>query len=135
MIANLNKKIKNDPTKVFLQIAGILFLIAVVALLLADFKMYQRKRELKVEIESYEKKIKAIKENTAKLQEEIANTDNQEYLEKIAYEQGMVKTGEKQVIFVVPDKKQTEEDKKQNNFWGAFTGWLSGAWSWIKNKF
>lgn len=136
MVSNFSKKGNKDfPIKKFwLQAGAIFFVMAIIALAIADFKIYQKKQELISKVESYKKKIEDIKESNQALQEEIGNSDNPEYLEKIAYEQGMVKKGEKAVVFLAPEQKiETLENKK--SFWNNFTGWLSMSWGWIKSKF
>ena len=99
--------------------------------------MYQKKKELALQIDNYKKQIEEIKQNSQNLKDEIANSDNQDYIEKIAYEQlGQQKPGEKEVIFVTPEKKPAAIASPEN-FWSAkvWSTWFSGAWQWIKNKF
>ena len=139
MIADFGKKQKgNFPgNKIAFQIAGILFLIIIIALIIADFKMYQRRKELALQIDNYKKQIAEIQKNSQTLKDDIANSGNQDYIEKIAYEQlGEQKPGEKEVIFVAPSKKPAPVSQSEN-FWSIkyFTDWLSQAWSWIKSRF
>ena len=133
MVSDFNKKRNREvvKNKILFQAGGVLLIIIVATFIVADFKIYQRKRDLALQIDSYKKQIEEIKKNNETLKEQIANSDNSEYLEKIAYEQGMVKKGEKEVIFVMPEQKPAQPSA-QNNFWPS---WLSGAWNWIKSKF
>ena len=127
-----NKAFFND--KLLFRVLGVAFLIIIFVLILADFKMYQKKRELAAQVNSYQKKIEDIKKSSQTLKDEIANSDNPDYLEKIAYEQlGQTKAGETEYIFITPPK-QTEAAAKPQNFWDNFMGSLSSAWSWIKSK-
>jgi len=134
MVADFNKKQKRDFSgkDIAFQIAGILFVIIFGVLFYSDIKMDQKKKELAAEIVNYQKQIADIKKSNQTLKDEIANSNNSDYIEKIAYEQlGEQKPGEKEVIFVTPPKK-TETAIKPEIQW---TGWLSGVWQWIKSKF
>ena len=75
MVANFNKKQKTEPgvEKVAFQIVGILFCVIVVVLIFADIKMYQKKKELLSEINSYKKQITDIQNSSKTIQSEIAN--------------------------------------------------------------
>jgi cell division protein FtsB len=131
---DFNKKANREffNNKLLFKTAGILFIAGILVLILADFKIYQKKKELTSEVAAYQKKIEDIKKSNQTLKEEIANQDNKDYLEKIAYEQGMVKAGEKEIIYYKSSPEKPKEAAKAQNFW---TGWLSGAWNWIKSKF
>jgi cell division protein FtsB len=138
MVTDFEKKRNREDyvNRMLFQIAGIFVLIILIILVVADFKMYQKKQELSAQLNSYQKKIDDIKKSNQALKDEIANSDNLEYLEKVAYEQGMTKPGEREVIFVSP-KNQTLQSSPiaSKNVWANFTGWLSGSWQWIKSKF
>jgi cell division protein FtsB len=134
MVANFNKKQKAETSinKVAFQIAGILFLIIFIVLVVADIKMDQRKRELVSEINNYKKQIAAIQKNNQDLKNSIANQNNPDYIEKIAYEQlGEQKPGEKEVIFVAPPKT-TEPVVSPKSYWYSR---IENSWNWIKSKF
>ncbi len=132
---NENRKVFNK--KLLFKVVGVAFLIAVAFLIFEDAKMYQKKQKLAAQIISYQKQIQEIERSNQTLKEEIANADNIDYLEKIAYEQlGQQRPGEKEIIFITPEKKP-ELAETQQNFWEpkSWTGWLSGTWEWIKSKF
>jgi len=134
MVADFNKKRKEDffDKKLLFKAAGVLLIIIIAALVVADIKIYRKRCGLVSQIESYKKQIEDIKKSNQTLQNEIANADNQEYLEKIAYEQlGQQKPGEQEVIFVSPEEKPAPATL-QTNSWAS---WFLGVWQWIKNKF
>jgi len=120
-----------------IRAAAFLVIVAVVILIVADFKIWRQRKSLEAEILNYNNKISQLKERNKKLEEAIANSDNPDYIEKIAREeQGMQKEGETAVSFVMPDNSQ------QNNFtatntsaYSQWIGWLSGSWNWIKGLF
>ena len=69
MVADFNKKQKSEfsGNKIVLQMAAVLFLIIVVILVFANFKMYQKRKELVSQIDNYEKQIAEIKKSSQKL--------------------------------------------------------------------
>lgn len=117
--------------KALFQGVGTIIIIFLAILVIADVRIYLKKHELVSQIDSYKKQIEEIQKSSQTLKEEIANSDNPNYLEKIAYEQGMVKAGEKEIIFMAPTPGPTPGPAKQN-FWAASLGQL---WNWIKSKF
>lgn len=121
--------------KLLFQTIGIIFLAVIVVLIFTDFKMYQKKRELISKINDYQKQIEALKKSSQTLKNEIANSDNVDYLEKIAYEQlGDARPGETVYSFIAPQEK-LETTAEAKSFWDNFTGWFSGTVEWIKGKF
>lgn len=135
MVANFSRKRNREffKTKLLFQIGGVLFLIIIIVLIFVDFKIYQKKRELTSQINSYKKQVEDIKESIQSLKDEIANSDNIDYLERIAYEQlGEQKPGEKAVIFISQQEKAKEVLVPESSFLGA---WLAGLWDWLKGKF
>jgi cell division protein FtsB len=135
---DFNKKANREffNNKLLFKTVGILFIAGILVLILADFKIYQKKKELALEVAAYQKQIADIKNSNQTLKDEIANQDNKDYLEKIAYEQGMVKAGEKEIIYYKVSPEKPKEAAKPQNFWDVkvWTGWLSGAWNWIKSR-
>lgn len=137
MLTDFDKKENRDffNKKLLFKAGGIAFLIIIFLLVVADFKIYQKKQKLISQISAYQKQIEDLKKSSQNLKEEIANSDNVDYLEKIAYEQlGEQKPGEKQVIFVMPQEKQEPRAESQN-FLNSFSGWLSQSWNWLKSRF
>lgn len=128
-----NKKFFND--KLLFKAVGVALLFIIGLLFFEDFEIYQKKKELSAEISSYKKQIEEIEKSNQNLKEEIANADNPDYLEKIAYEQlDQQKPGEKEIIFIALPEKQ-EQASVQKSFWDNFSGWFLAAFNWIKNKF
>ena len=139
MIANFNKKQKGEffTKNLLFKTVGVIFLVIIFVLFVADFKIYQKKRELNLQIENYKKQIEDIKNSNKTIKEEIANSDNIDYLEKLGYEQfDQTRPGETEYMFVKSPKK-AEVTPSSANFWDKkmWTGWLSGALEWIKSKF
>ena len=139
MVSNLNKKQKREfsPEKFFLKIGGILFLIIAVVLIFINFQMLRKKQQIALQIEDYEKQIEELENRNETLKEEIINSDNPDYIEKIAREESdMQKPGEKVVSFVKQNSQQKEAQTQENlwnsNFW---FNWIGQSWNWILDKF
>ena len=135
MIADFKKKQKADSSggKIAFQAAGILFMAIIAVLVISDIKIYQKRQELTLEIANYQKQIEDIRNSSKTLKDEITNSNNQDYIEKIAYEQlGEQKPGENEVIFITPPDKKTESNPQPQN--SSWMSWLSGKWNWIKNE-
>ncbi len=134
MVADFNKKAKLESFKenFLFQILGIVFVVIVIVLFLSDYRIYQRKRELAKQVESYKKQIEELEQSGKILKEQIANADNKDYLEKVAYEQlGQQKPGEREIIFVSQEQKQDIAKKQEtpDDFWDFLAnkfGWLAG---------
>ena len=130
-----NREFFND--KLLFKTLGILFLLGILVLIFADIKIYQKKQELTVQINAYQKQIEDIKKSSQTLKNEIANADNPDYLEKLGYEQfDETRPGETEYMFVGSPKK-TETSLAPVNYWDIklWIGWFSQSWSWIKSKF
>ncbi|MGD0576698.1 MAG: septum formation initiator family protein [Candidatus Staskawiczbacteria bacterium] len=135
MIADFRKKQKTEisASKVAFRIGGILFILIIAVLIAADIKIYQKKKELDLKIADYEKQIADIKKNIQTVKGEIANSNNPDYIEKIAYEQlGEQKPGENEVIFITPPNKKSQSALPAENSW---TSWFLQSWNWLKSKF
>ena len=108
MVSDFNKKGNRDASnnELLFKTVGILLLIFVAFMIVEDIKIYQRKRELATEINNYKKQITDIKNSSQNLKNEIANSNNTDYLEKIGYEQfGETKPGETEYMYVTSAKK------------------------------
>lgn len=127
-----NREFFND--KLLFKAVGIAFLLIIAFLIFEDIKIYQKKRELTAQISAYQKQIAEIKKSSENIKDEIANSDNIDYLEKLAYEQlNEQKPGEKEIVFITPEEKQ-KQNPAPKSFWDNLTGWLSQSWNWIKIK-
>lgn len=123
MVADFAKKQKSGD-KLMLKVLSVLFLCLAVFLIVANIKLYQKKKVLLTQVQNYTDQIKKIQESSKKLQDEIANTNNSDYIEKVAREEAnMQKPGEKVVSFIMPQAKPAEKPK--DNSW---TAGLSSFW-------
>jgi cell division protein FtsL len=137
MVADFFKKQKGGEYKLMLKTFAILFLAVTILLIFANIKLYNKKQELKRQIENYSLQIEKIQKNNEKLKEEIANSDNQDYIEKVAREEiNMQKSGENAVSFVMSEELENLDTSAENilspNFWIAGFGRF---WEKIKRIF
>jgi len=139
MVADFSRKKKSDffNKNLLAKTMGVVFLIVSVFLIFSDVRIYQKKKELSSQVAYYQKRIEEIKKSSQALKDEIANSSNKDYLEKLAYEQlGEQKPGEKEIIFITP--MQTPKPAAEvKSFWDikSWPNRLSEAWQWIKSKF
>ena len=116
---------------------GIIFILGILVLAVGDMRIYQKKQELTDQVSLYQKKIEDIKKSSQALKDEIANSNNVDYLEKLGYEQfDRTRPGETEYMFVGAIKK-IQDVPKTNNQWSIkyMSGWFVNAWQWIKSKF
>jgi cell division protein FtsL len=136
---DFKKKQKSDATlkSFFIRVAAFLAAVAVIVLMVANVKIYRQRKAVEAEISKYDQRIAELKERNEKLKEEIASSDDAEYIEKIAREeQGMQKEGEKVVSFVLPDDADGKTDVIIETFgYKNWFGWLSNSWNWLKKMF
>ena len=132
MIADFHKRANRKffNRDLLAKTIGVIFLVVIVVLIIADIKIYQKKKELDTEINNLQKQIVDIKKSSQTLKDEIINSNNPDYLEKIGYEQlDMTKPGETEYMFVKsPQKMGASSSSKPTN-------WFFGAWQWLKSKF
>jgi cell division protein FtsB len=138
MVADFNKKANREffNDKLLFKTVGIIFLAVIIVLVFADFKIYQKKQELTLEVNAYKKQIEDIQKSSQNLKEEIANTDNTDYLEKLGYEQfGEARPGETEYMFI-KSQGQVKPVVKPENSWDIKSWWnnLVNGFNWIKSK-
>jgi len=125
------QKIEASLKDFFLRTGAILIIFVLVFLVVADIKIYQKRKGLQAEVVKYEQQIKEIKERNKELEERISNSDNPDYIEKVAREeQDMQKPGENVVSFVMPEE-QPETEKSET----TANDWFGKLANWIKNLF
>ena len=130
MIADFRKNQKKNPWNIFLwNITGLVLLCAVVFLVIADVKMYQRRKILNTQIESLKNKIQNLQKENTTLTESMLRGDDNEYIEKIAREEfDLQQPGEKVVSFTVSQTQQ-QQNSEQKNIFSIWLSWLGG---WFK---
>ncbi len=138
MISHFKKKQKEKllRNRFFIKIGWILLFIIFFILIFANIKIYKIKKNLVFQLSSYKEQIGQIEKRNADLKEGIANSNDKDYIEKVAREQfGMQQAGEKAVAFVESEQKQPEPENtpKKNVFnISNWFGWLTNFLQSIK---
>lgn len=139
MVSDFSKKANREffNNQLLFKTVGILFLISIVFLIIIDVKIYKKKKELESQVNSYQRRVDDIKKSSQTLKDEIVNSDNVDYLEKLGYEQfGQARPGETEYMFIKEDKI-VETIMPSKNFWDikSWFGWVGQSLGWIKSKF
>ncbi|MBX4201263.1 septum formation initiator family protein [Candidatus Parcubacteria bacterium] len=134
MVTNFKKNKKGNQWKgILLHLAGIVILIVCGFLIFTDIKIWQKGKEYKAQVADLQRQVKGIEESNDKLRQGMKNSDNPQYIEKIAREElDLQQPGEKVVSFVVP---KTEQDKKDDARKNLLQIWLSSSLDWVKSVF
>lgn len=140
MVADFSKKGNREFLKDKRMFRGVAisFLVVIAVLIVADFRIYQKKKDLSGQIKIYQKQVADIEKSSKTLNAEIVNSDNKDYLEKLGYEQfDQTRPGETEYMFVKAPSAKVEVTPKAVNFWDleSWSGWLSSGANWIKSKF
>jgi cell division protein DivIC len=118
----------------FIRVGAFLVFAFAGILIISDIKIYIQGKNLKQEVAKYESQLAQLKDQNRKLEEKIANSDNPDYIEKVAREeQDMQKEGETVVSFVFPENSDNENAASSGKFENL--GWLASFMDWIKGLF
>ena len=127
MLSRFKKKKQKHPHAIVpIVLGGICLLLVAGVLVVANLRMYQKKRELDYQIKSLENKIQGMRQKNTQLEQGIAKSDDEQYIEKVAREElDLQKPGE-QVVSFVQTGVEVEAAGAQQTFWQAWMGWASG---------
>ena len=137
MVPKFQKKKKGfAPRHTWLHVGGVVVLIVSAVLVVANIKMYQKKQAFLAQVTNLKNQIEDIQSRNSQLNKGISQSDDQDYIEKVAREQlDLQKPGEKAVSFVAaPDTTVQTSDNNQASVQYWF-GWIGASWQWIKNNF
>ena len=137
MITNFKKNRKKNPLgPIFFKIGGILILIIIVLLIVADIKVYRKKQQLVSQVENLKNKMQDLESKNSDLRQGILKAGDEKYIEKVAREElDLQKPGEKVISFIETKNQQPKNEIRQKSNWQIWLGWLSSSWQWIKNGF
>jgi len=126
MIAKRRKK-KKSIQGIFFLILVIFFVISMTALLLiSNFKIREKRKELISQIEMLEKEIQNFEKKNQELKAGISQSQTEDYLEKEAREKlGLKKPGEEVVaIKKIQSEEKPTEQKEEKSLWQKFLEFL-----------
>ncbi len=128
MSTNFKKKQKaNLSQKIVFVFLGFLILFALVFLVVADVRTYQKKKELNAQIEGLKSKITQVQSSNDTLQQGIAQGNEAQYVEKVAREElDLQKPGETVVSFVASPTQTQNNNPPPKSFWQNWLAWLGG---------
>jgi len=123
----LTNSIQSEKAKQWF-LTGLLVLVVLVLIGLlgySNWRMFQKRREVKAELRQLDRKIDALKQEKASIQASL-NENNGYMIEEIAREQlNLKKPGEKVIDIKRPPQK--EKEKEQQKWWQK---WLNKAKFW-----
>lgn len=127
------KKTIQNPYKKILIVAGaVVILIVVAALVVANTKVYHRKKELQEKLEDLQQKVDDLKNQNSELKEGTARANDDAYVEKVAREElDLQKPGEKVFSFVKSQGQFVEVAAVEQTSW---TAWLANTWGSLFGK-
>jgi len=97
----------------FYSVLAILVLGFSAFLIISNLRIYQKRRELKAQIERLKEEIQAVEKKNQELRTGIENISDKEYLEKVAREKFLLKEEGEEVIVISPPEEQTEEPQPE----------------------
>ncbi|OGZ85574.1 MAG: hypothetical protein A2599_01285 [Candidatus Staskawiczbacteria bacterium RIFOXYD1_FULL_39_28] len=128
MVADFSKKQNREKEDILFKTFVGIFLVVFLLLIFANVRLYLRKKELTDQVKNYSEQISKIQESSKKLEEQIANSEDKDYIEKVAREEAnMQKSGEKAISFIMPEQDDNA-NQQGNNFW-------NNVWQKIKYFF
>ena len=117
MLAKKTKKEKFNRTIIFSVFLGALIILIVGFLLYSNWKINQKRAELKDRIEELAREIQILEEKKIQLEAGIEWSQSEEYLEETAREKlGLKKPGE-EVVVVTPPEGSEEGTEEEKSFW------------------
>ncbi len=90
-------------------------------LIIGNFKIKQKREFLYQKTEVFKKEIDRLLQEKEILQTRISQTQNSDFLEKIAREDlNLKKIGEKVVAFPILKEREKEQKEREKNLWQKF---------------
>ena len=135
MVADFKKKKSHSPyQRLWLSVGLAALAVLLVCLVVADVKVYQKRKELNAQVSGLQQKVQSLKAQNANLQEGLARQNDDTYIEKVAREQlDLQQPGETVVSFVKPDGQAPTAPVQKNN-WQAAIGSALNAFIGIFKK-
>ena len=98
-----------------------------VYLVIADIRIYQKRKKLISQVEILKNKIQDIKDKNNTLKEGISESNNNQYIEKIAREElDLQKPGEKVFSFIKESNGQQQNNETRKNILEVWLDWIVG---------
>ena len=124
MVTSFKNKRKSAVGKYLLLYGGALLVLGIlIILVVANVRMYHKRKEFLSQIQNLQNQIKDIQERNDHLHQGILRADDNQYIEKVAREElDLQQPGETAVSFIMPLPKEVKPDARQKNNWLAWIG-------------
>jgi cell division protein FtsB len=113
------KKIKKDL--VFGGIVTLLVFIVIVFLIVSNFKINQRRTDLKDQLQVLQEQYQFLLKQKEELESQTSQTSSQDYLEIEARENFNLKKPGEEVVAVLPPEAGQDQETEQRVWWNPFT--------------
>ena len=126
MLSDYKKNKKGGVAKSWaMRFWGMVVLLLVAVLVIADIHMYKKRQEFTAQTAALARQIQDLKDQNTALNQDIANADNDQYIERVAREQlDLQKQGEHVVSFIMPATQSSKANTANQNV-------LQNWWKWI----
>jgi len=135
---DFNKKQKKSAIlkNVFLRAGAFIIFVFFVILIISNINIYKKRKNLEAEILMYEQQIQQLKDRNEDIEDHLKNSDNSDYIEKIAREeQDMQQPGENVVAFIIPEQQDKQLSGGNYILPDKWFGWAANFWNYILNIF
>ncbi len=107
LVEKRKKTLKQDKTFQFFFL--ILILVFTGFLIVSNFKIFQRRAQLRERLQSLKDKIISLEKEKSRLEAGISQTEKESYWEEKIRQEGYVRKGENPVIILPPFQTQKEQ--------------------------
>jgi len=125
MIAKFRKNKKSFSAKSFLvSLFLIIFCLALIVFLsITNWKINQRRSELRTMLDQLKAQVQALEEKNKQLKENISYVQSQDYLEQVAREQLDMKKPGEEVVVIQKEEQESKETKEKKTWWDIIKSW------------
>ncbi len=122
MIAKLKKnKRENKQSLIFSISLGLALTVVVGFLVISNLRINQKRTELSGQREYLQRQLQALEEKKDRLQTQISDSVQDDYLETEARERFNLKKPGEEVVVVLPPEDQPVQQEEQQQWWNPFT--------------
>lgn len=135
MVADFKKKQK-ILERILVPLGAVLLLVICGLLIIFDLRINNERNKFTLQVQNLKDKVEDIKNKNEELEKGIDNTDNNDYIEKIAREElDLQKPSEKVVSFIQSENENPNGDNEKKSPLEVWQSWIGGTWQWFKNLF
>jgi cell division protein FtsB len=113
MIAKFSKEKNRSKREIFPNFLLFLIILFFVSfLIISNFKIFQKRKEIIKKINNLKKEIEMLEEKNKSLKARISETGKKDYWEEKIRQEGYIREGESQIVVLPP--KETEKKETEN---------------------